>query len=54
MFLTPGACAVYNYEFYENTQPTSYNCSKFTSGCPGELFHSKNIFKCRYLVGYKM
>nr|XP_022302853.1 uncharacterized protein LOC111110585 isoform X3 [Crassostrea virginica] len=41
----PGACAVYNYEFYENTQPTSYNCSKFTSGCPGELFHSKNIFK---------
>nr|XP_022300817.1 uncharacterized protein LOC111109020 [Crassostrea virginica] len=41
----PGSCAVYSYEVSANTQPTSYNCSKFTSGCPEEFFHSKNIFK---------
>nr|XP_022300779.1 uncharacterized protein LOC111108983 [Crassostrea virginica] len=32
--LGPGACAVYSYEVFANKQPTSYNCSKFISGCP--------------------
>nr|XP_022302688.1 uncharacterized protein LOC111110476 isoform X3 [Crassostrea virginica] len=41
----PGACAVYSYEFFANTQPTSYNCSKFTSGCPNQLIFSKNMYK---------
>ncbi|XP_078340290.1 uncharacterized protein LOC111110476 isoform X2 [Crassostrea virginica] len=41
----PGACAVYNYEVSANTQPTSYNCSKFISGCPNQLIFSKNMYE---------
>lgn len=44
-----GNCPVYNYKFGPNVQATYYNCSSFTSGCPAHMFHSKNVFKCKYV-----
>nr|XP_022296697.1 uncharacterized protein LOC111106341 isoform X1 [Crassostrea virginica] len=41
-----GKCPVYNYAVHQNTRPTSYNCSKFVSGCPQEApSWSKEVYK---------
>nr|XP_022302696.1 uncharacterized protein LOC111110477 isoform X3 [Crassostrea virginica] len=41
-----GKCPVYNYAVHQNTRPTSYNCSKFVSGCPQEVpLWSKEVYK---------
>ena len=44
-----GNCPVYNYKFGPNIQATYFNCSSFTSGCPAQMFHSKNVFNCKYV-----
>lgn len=48
--ISTGKCPVYNYAVHQNTRPTSYNCSKFVSGCPQEVpSWSKEVYKCLYL-----
>ncbi|XP_056021845.1 uncharacterized protein LOC125649228 isoform X2 [Ostrea edulis] len=43
--IAPGNCPIYNYQFFENKVASYYNCSKFMSGCPNHMTHSKNVFK---------
>lgn len=43
--ISPGSCPIYNYEIVQNTQPTSRNCTDFISGCPTNMFHSKEVYK---------
>lgn len=43
--ISPGSCPIYNYEIVQNTQPTSHNCTDFISGCPTNMFHSKEVYK---------
>ena len=48
-FLFEGNCPVYNYQFGENVAASYYNCSAFRSGCPSRMFHSKNVFQCKFM-----
>lgn len=43
--IQPGNCPVYSYEFGTSTTPISYNCTRFTSGCPTTMFKSKEVYK---------
>lgn len=43
--ISPGSCPIYNYEVVQNTQPTSHKCTDFISGCPTNMFHSKEVYK---------
>lgn len=39
-----GHCPIYKYQYGANIQPTYFNCSSFTSGCPNETFFSKEVY----------
>lgn len=43
--VSPGNCPVYNYEVVQNTRPTYHNCTDFISGCPTDVFDSKEVYK---------
>lgn len=43
-----GNCPVYNYRFHQNKHPSYQNCRDFTLGCPTKMFHSKNVYLCKY------
>lgn len=42
--IEPGHCPIYTYQYGANIQPTYYNCSSFTSGCPNKTFFSKEVY----------
>lgn len=43
--IAPGHCPIYNYNQDQiSYQPTYYNCSRFKSGCPKVMFHSKKVY----------
>lgn len=49
--VSPGNCPIYNYrQQHVSNYPTYYNCSKFTSGCPTKMFHSKKVFMYPYCL----
>lgn len=49
--ISPGNCPIYNYrQQHVSNYPTYYNCSKFTSGCPTGMFHSKTVFRHPYCL----
>nr|XP_022334759.1 uncharacterized protein LOC111131489 isoform X3 [Crassostrea virginica] len=43
--VAPGNCPIYNYKQGQNVAPGYYNCSGFGSGCPQQMFFSKNVYK---------
>uniref|UniRef100_A0A8W8HX70 Uncharacterized protein n=1 Tax=Magallana gigas TaxID=29159 RepID=A0A8W8HX70_MAGGI len=49
--VSPGNCPIFNYRQQQvSNYPTYYNCSKFTSGCPTKMFHSKKVFMYPYCL----
>ncbi|XP_062605470.1 uncharacterized protein LOC134267265 [Saccostrea cucullata] len=43
--IAPGNCPVYNYKHSQNKAPSYYNCNNFTTGCPKQMFFSKEVYK---------